>query len=341
MEAKTYDLILKEYFDCSHRETRQIMVSINEEDQTSVLTSLTSKLYDHIVNKVDDIDFGSIPDSKGDITKVQNFNQMMDCIAVIRNYLIQFKQDTKSTIDIVDEAIDNIAERVDAFSKGFKFDVEFVMVTYSSLVLACISSVSFLISSAIEFIKEPNSDSFDIVVNKVGLQKTKNNLLFGNLKKFNDSCNKGEFDKAINYVLANTIKHESITVGTGVIAGVAMGGILLTIVPVIRELIFFFYHSRVGIADYFETQADLLQINAFNTQNRADLNASKKKEISSKQMKIVATFRKIANFFAIDAKQSEMKATKEIQDSKKKYKADELVDSKPDSAPTGATSSLF
>jgi hypothetical protein len=343
MDAQIYDAILKEHFDCDDRETRRAMITINENDQNEVLKSLTSKLYDHIVNKVDDIDFGSIPDSKGDISKIEKFDQMLDCVDVIRTYLIEAKQDTSNNIDIIDEAIENLAERTDVFRKGFSFDVEFIMVTYSSLALAVVSSISFMITSAIEFIKEPNSDSFTITVDKVALQKTQNNLLFNNLKKFNASCKKGEFDKAMDYIFSSVDKkiHESISVASGVVAGVAIAGILMNIIPIIRELIFFFYHSRVKISDYFETQADLLQINAYNIQSKPNLDTKSKKSIADKQMKIVVAFRKIANTFAIDSKQAELKATKDLQDSKKKYKVEDLVDSKPDSAPTSNSSSLF
>ena len=65
------------------------------------------------------------------------------------------------------------------------------------------------------------------------------------------------------------------------------------------------------------------------------------KDIAKKQMAIVDKFRKVANFVAIDTKQAEKKTTKQIADmNKEKYKIDDVVDERPSSASTSA-SSLF
>ena len=104
-----------------------------------------------------------------------------------------------------------------------------------------------------------------------------------------------------------------------------------------RELTFFFYHSRVSISDYFEVQADLLQMNAANIENNSNKPKKEKDKIVSKQLKIADAFRKISNTIGISAKEAEVKTTKEITATNKKYKTSEVLDSVPDSA----TSSLF
>ena len=104
-----------------------------------------------------------------------------------------------------------------------------------------------------------------------------------------------------------------------------------------RELIFFFYNTRTTMADYLETQADLLQMNAYNIEHSGSNNMKTNKEIAKKQMVIVDKFRKIANFVAIDTKQAEKKTTKQIADMKKeKYKIDDVVDERPSSASAGS-----
>ena len=52
MHSADYNQILKEYFDITDTKTRKIMLAINEADQNAVLSSLTAKLYEHIVDKV-------------------------------------------------------------------------------------------------------------------------------------------------------------------------------------------------------------------------------------------------------------------------------------------------
>ena len=75
-----FDSLMSENMDLTDMETLNTICSINEADRAAVLTSLTSKLYDNIVDKVDAIDFGSIASSKGDITTIENYERLLDCI---------------------------------------------------------------------------------------------------------------------------------------------------------------------------------------------------------------------------------------------------------------------
>ena len=333
-----YNYIIKEYYDITDTETRQILVSVSEADKNQVLSSLTNKLYNDIVDKVDDIDFGTIPMSKGDITKIDNYERLIECVNTLKDIMEEYHQDTKDNIEVISNAINNIASRKDLFMKSFQMNLELPMVIYNTIVLSIVSSVSFMISSCIEFVKSPNKDSFDIEVDKVALKKTKDNVLFDNLKKFNESCRKGQLDKTIDFVIKNNVKNfTGYEVGL-VLSGIALIGIILNIIPILRELIFFFYYSRVKISDYFDIQADLLQVNAYNVESNSTLSKEERTKIVKKQMKIVDMFRKIANTIGIDNKSSEVKATKEIaKTSKEKYKYSDLNDSLPDSV----ASSIF
>ena len=84
-------------------------------------------------------------------------------------------------------------------------------------------------------------------------------------------------------------------------------------------------------------QADMLQMNSYNVEhNRPDLDKEQRKSISSKQMKIADKMRQFSKKIAINMKESENKAVKEMTSEKKKYKVEDVVDEMPDSA-----SSLF
>lgn len=326
-----YNTILNEYFDIEHNETRKIMLAIDENDQNSVLNALTSKLYDSIVNKVDDIDFGSIPETKGDITKLENYDKLVECINVMEGLLKEFKQDAKPIHDIK-SALKNIETRKDLFERGFKLNIELPMVLYSTITLSIVSSISFLISSCVEFIKSPAEEDFKVTIDKISLVKSKQNLLFTNLDKFNKACDKGQIDNALDYVMKNATKNLT-GMETGVVVGsIALVGLLLNIIPILRELIFFFYYSRTRMSDYFEIQADLLQVNAYNIQNNQSINKKEREAIAKKQLKIVEMFRKLSNRLAIEVKTTEVKAEKAISNEKKQYKTSDIVDSVPDSA---------
>ena len=60
-----YRRVFCEYMDMNDRETRNTLCMIDESDQTNVILSLTQKLYETVVNKNLDIDFGTIPESNG------------------------------------------------------------------------------------------------------------------------------------------------------------------------------------------------------------------------------------------------------------------------------------
>ena len=319
-------------FDITDKMTRAVLLSVNEADQNAVMTSLANKLYQHIVDKVDDIDFGTIPLSKGDVTKIDNYDQLTDCINIIAEILQQYNQNTES-IETIATALQNIIDRTDMFTKAYKLNIEMPIIIYNTMVLSVVSSVSYMISACIEFIKAGDNQGFQIALDKAALSKTMNNVLFKDLARFNKICGSGEFDKAMNYVINQNTKNltgwDMYNIGS-----VAMIlGILLLIIPLIRELIFFFYYSRCKVADYFEAQASLLTINAYNIENNLTRGDKEKKEIANKQKKIADKFKKIAEAIKIKNKTGEAKSQNDIKKlDSKKYKQDEVLDHIPDSS---------
>lgn len=329
-----YRKLVGEFFDINDRDTRLILTAVDEDDQDKVIMSLTGKIYNNMIDKIDDIDFGDIPATKGDITELPNYKKMCECISLMTELLDRFKE-SKDTIDIVSEALHNIESRTAMWKKGFSLNLELPMVTYDTIVLAIIESTSFLVSMCVEFIKSPSQDTFTITIDKSRATKSKQHLLLDNLKKFNAACKNGTIDNTMNYIMKGNVKNfAGFATGTGAVFGVVgIAGLLLVIIPILRELIFLFYYQRVRIADYFETQADLLEMNAYNVQNNnATFTKEERKAISNKQMAIATKFRKVSDFVAVDAKSAEVNATKEIANNKKKYKADEVMDEVPDSA---------
>ena len=331
-----YNKAITEYFDLNDRETRKILLAVNEDDQTKVLVSLTSKLYDNVVERVDDIDWGEIPSTKGDITKLSNYLRLMDSLDTMKNLLLEYKQDTKP-VDTIRTAISNIIDSTSIWKRAYAFNVELPIVFYNSIVLSIIESTSYLISMCVQYIKLPGTDTFQATIDKSALVKTKDHMVFETLEKFNQAYDKGQVTNAMEYVIKSNSKN---FMGELTVAGSALGvvAILFAIVPILREVIFLFYYNRVRISEYFDMQADMLQINAYNVEHsRSDLTNEQKKSISSKQMKIAERFRRISSHIAIEVKQSEVKATKELTKENKKYQTKEVLDELPDSA----SSALF
>ena len=356
-----------EHFDLTDRSTRKTLLSLNEAEQASILTALTSKLYDHIVAKIDDIDYGEIPSTKGDVTKLSNYSKLRECINLLHDILKEYKQDT-SPIDEISLALANVEARKDLFNRAFRMNVELPIITYNNIVLSIINGVSYMIATSIEFIKTPNKDSFDIVLDKVAYAKTKSHMLYGNLKRFNKCCEKNDFDKAMNHIIDEFVNvHEGAAIGStfsklgsglaakfggmklSAIAGTAakaglaafkampLGGqiiavitIIIGIVFILRELIYMFYYTRMRVSEFFDIQADLLEMNAANLENNNSMEQVKKEKIVSKQYKIVDLFRKIANKISINGRKAEVEATKEIESNDKKLTIKDIEDDLPD-----------
>lgn len=330
-QHKAFTEAVNNHFDLGDKETRESLRGLHEEDQSKVLMALTTKLYDQIINKVDDIDYGEIARTKGDITKLSNYHQMKECIGVIRDLFNEYKQD-RAPIDTIDDALENLEKRRELFQKAFIIKTEYAILTYDTIALAVVESLSLMISTCIEFIKSPTDDCIEMILNNVAVAKTSRHLLFDNLKKFNSACEDGDLDKALNYVMD---KKNFLGGGISVTAGAIVGlTLIMNIIPLLRELIYFYYHGRVRMSDYLSVQADLLQINAYNLEaNRIGKSAEERKKIAKRQMKIVEGMRKVSNAIAVDAVTAEKKATVEItKDSKAKYKASDVMDSMPDSS---------
>lgn len=341
--SKEYNAVIKEYFDITDKTTRFNLLNIDEADQSQVLAALTSRLYDHIINKIDDIDYGDIPETKGDITKLSNYEALVDSLDVMKSLLGEYGQKS-NPVDIVLEAVDNIRSRRELFERAFKLNVELPMVMYSTMTLACIQANSYLISTCIEFIKLPNGEDYEVVVDRIATAKTRDNLVLKNLEKFNICCKKGDFDKSMEYIISQATKNLLGSSSAAVISGVVALTLLATnIIPIMRELIYFFFHARTQVSDYFFIQSELLKINAQAVESNPNIKAKERKTISKKQYNIANFLDKIANKIAIDNKQSENKASRDLKTdsiNNKKYKTDDLLDSAPDST-AASSSSIF
>lgn len=337
-----YTRAMNEFFDITDTETRKILLAVNEADQNKVLVSLTSKLYDNVVDKVDDIDFGEIEMTRGDIEKLPNFKTLHECLNNMARLLIEFKQDTKP-VDTIAECVSNLIESKHIWTKAYAVNAELPMITYNTMVLAVIEATSYMVSMCVEFIKSPSQDTMQIMIDKSALTKSKGHMLFKNIESFNSSYNKGQVEKAMMHIIDENAKKKNFV---GIYGGIGIGaavvgiaGLLFCIIPIIRELIFLFYYQRVRVADFFEVQADLLQVNAYNVENnRLDLTKEERKNISAKQMKTAEKFRKASRAIAVETSSAENKAAKEVKnEDNKKYKASDIMEELPDSA----SSALF
>ena len=321
-----YLKIVYENFDLSDPDFKKQLIYVNEAEQNKVLMSLTAKLYANIVDKANEIDYGDIPDTKGDITKLSNYNTMVETVATLRDIVKEFKQDPKA-VNVISEAIANVETRKDEFTKAFRLGYEIPKLLYCTTVLAILDSISYMIATCIEFIKSPKSDSFEMVLDVMRYKKTKEYLVFSNLEKLNKEFKNGNIDKIVKEISKGSVEKQLNEAGgllkTGIIIAVAAMGIavaliILSLLGVIQSLVFFFYNKKNQCSQYWEMQAMVLEANANNlAMNHPDWDDAKKKDVYERQMKIVEKWRNRAEKWRVTTKKAEADTEKELKNIKK------------------------
>ena len=338
MTREEYNFFVKEYFDLTDRATLKCMTSINEADQNQILGNLAGKLYDKIIKRVADIDYGDIPDSRGDITKIPNYEEMMECLTIMKDMSTERKQSTES-LDTVFTAVENMKKYKAIWQKGFNTETEMVIIFYNTVALSIVSATSLLMSATIETIKTPDGESIDIELAKISNHKTKDGLIFKNLEKFNKSCKKGEIEKATNAVLSaqKHVKENGNIVTEDVFGVLLLGGSIIgllgCVIPILHQITSALYCLRQSLSDFFAGQSYLLKLNAEKVNYNRSKTAAQKKKIIKKQMAVADMFKKWSDALMIKSNKSEKEAQAMIKkDGETKYKIDDVTDSMPDSA---------
>lgn len=364
--------VIQEYMDYSDRDTVRAVIEATDKNQNQMLIALTSKLYEMIVAKVANIDYGTISRSRGDITKIENYSDLLETINVIRRIVAEYKCDTKP-VDTVNTAISNVASRTNQFKRAFTINSPIAVMLYNNVCTAIVSSISFLIDTCIEYIKNPQSQTFQMALDVVAYNKTMQNLMFESLETFNYGCSSGDIDEALKTALRQSkikreaaefrlnikeevepsspfLSDEQIKGGgrevihddddgeedvmtrqvdeafDGIVSLVGRGllAICKLTIPIIRQIAYLYFHSRQSISDYFESNAELLEMNAYEIQYRSDLDPDRRQEIYDKQMKIAAKWRQRAQRTSIDYKRAKKAAEEDIKEEKKKFTASDI-----------------
>ena len=201
----TIDQIIRECFDISDNYTRKFILGLDEAEQTQLLDTLSNALYEKIVGKVEEIDFGTIPKSRGDITKVDGYANTMECLNIIRKLILEYKQDP-AFVDVVLAAASNVKERTGVFMKGYNNNVELPMMMYNLIVLSIERSVSLMIATCIEYVKDTANNTSKMALDAAAYQNVLEDVIYKQVISFNAICETGEFDKLMDASIKNNLK---------------------------------------------------------------------------------------------------------------------------------------
>ena len=304
-----YMQIVSETYDLSDYATKKNLLFCNEAKRIDNLEHIVGNLYLHIKSNVAGIDFGTIPKSKGVVTRIDNYANLLDCINSVHELVHNYKERTDIP-DALSTALANLQQRERVFTKAFALNIEFPIMIYNMTVLAVVSSVSLLLSSTVEYVKNGH-DSFAVSFDKTGYTKSRDHVLYQYVTQFNRNCDNGTLDKLMNDCIKNNLTPMSesaelepvdeglkevigtvgdivgmaggaataVKVGQAamkfkplkiVIMFIAAGYAIVSFVKLIWKAAFWIMSTRMKISDWFEIQATYLQINAENLKYRDD-----------------------------------------------------------------------
>ena len=198
-----YMQIVSETYDLSDYATKKNLLFCNEAKRIDNLEHIVGNLYLHIKSNVAGIDFGTIPKSKGVVTRIDNYANVLDCINSVHELVYNYKERTDIP-DALSTALANLQQRERVFTKAFALNIEFPIMIYNMTVLAVVSSVSLLLSSTVEYVKNGH-DSFAVSFDKTGYTKYRDHVLYQYVTQFNRNCDNGTLDKLMNDCIKNNL----------------------------------------------------------------------------------------------------------------------------------------
>lgn len=289
------------------------IVGVTESDAVKIDSALISKMYTAALDKT--VDFGSIPESKGDITKFEGYTSTMETIKLLEELSKKQRVDIPELEDIR-KAITHVEAERQLYMKGYAANRGIVIMTYNSIVMAILDALSHTLSSYVEFVRTPSSTEFKLV-------KSTNNRYtasFDAIRAYNKAAESGDVRK----VLSEGVKGRQQFVGdTLIVTAIAIGSISM-IVPLIREIVYYFYYNRLVVGDYLEHQAALLEFNRTQLEKNKNLTTKERKKIDKKQQEYIKELNKLSEMITVEAPVSEKQANKLIKDENKSWTISEL-----------------
>ena len=209
------------------------------------------------IQSFSNIDFGKIPDSKGDLTKYKYYNIMHTCIERVNS--IAKSTNTEPEVILTLNKLHNLLlDLRDDFVFGYKMNIEFICVVYQTMVMIMYELINDVIVSL----------SYQVKLNEnvtIGEAKvTKPASAYHKVaKEFITSYEKGQWTKVMKTFRKDSSKLLGITLAGGAIGGaiasvaIALGAMVALLMS-IRLAMILLYSARMKMVDYIKIQVELV-----------------------------------------------------------------------------------
>lgn len=288
-------------------ECMQFMNTLSEAQTLNVSDKLISALYKSVLEKYNFIDFGDIPNCKGDITRMKRYDDIKETISLLNQLKEKAGIIKLDELVAIETSLSILEHNKTDFCAGFLQNKQIIIVLFDTITLSIISGLNFIIGTMVEYISTPQG-GFDVILTNHKKQKTMDNLLIKNLRDFNSFAQKGELKKLFNTALNKQGFIGVALAGTAVVIATS-----IILVNIIRELIFYMYNIRMSVSEYLDAQAKFLELNAMVLKSNKDMRTVQtKKSVIAKQEKTAKKLRTIADKIKLKFESSDVNTKKDL-----------------------------
>ena len=320
MIDKRLDELLQETYTYDNRSLREYQ-NLTEAQKLDLGKSLMNKTINLVIGKAKNLDYSEVEKSAGSVRRLACYGDLAGTINALKN--IQAVNNTPIRgISVVETALKNLENLEPYFRKGFAMGHNLIELVYNNICVALISSTAYLISSCMDMIKDDAGVVYYVPNNNVATDTA----MLKSLEKFNKLCLNGDMQRFINRVLpdANFLGGAATALGTAGVFAVGAIFVVVTVLIMIRQIVYQYYNMRVKVSDYMRVNSEFLEM------NKARLgSAENMRGVVAKQSAMVSKLNALADRIDIDQKTSTKKANLDINMDNRQH-ADSGLDSQND-----------
>lgn len=296
-----------------------------ETAKPQVHSSLLGTLYKQI-NEYRKVNYEIIDASKGDYKKLSFYEELEKTHKFLKEEIKIGEE-----LVIIDLAKRNVQKLKKAFEEGYKLESDVVILLYETTVHAIVDATSVLITIT----------ATSVVKTKEACSRHSLNML----KRFNKAVEKGSLQKALKTAneqaffdsgAMTVAKEEVLATALSMLVG---AGLILAFIPIIRELVFYFYYTRMKISDYLDQLSMYIKINEVEVRNNPKFDEAKKKDIIEKQNKWIERLDSLSDKIRVNQSRGEKEAKEQIKEENAKITVrkvkDDVAETEPTAAPQG------
>ena len=332
------DAIIKDliYLECDKTNSDFITYTrLNEAGKKKVATNITQDVAKQISSKLQTTqgskyDNEFIDRSEGDVGRLQCFTTIKENLIILKK-TIQKKHISHLLrhITVAEETINHLIGLAPHFKKAYMDDNQIGQLLYRQTVKSLILYVSYLDANMILIVDNGVSDSvntglgFELDIDPEFVEDTNTfKFLQSGLTKFNNLAETGK----LNGFFVSASKSQNLTLTSVAVSelvlnsSIAVAG-FISIILLLREFVYYFYHLRVRMADYLEYQATLIEIDKANY--------AKNDTIRNRQEKHISFLRTLSEKINVDLKIAQRETRNDLKKDPITKGAIEKVDAPP------------